>query len=384
MKTKTKNRQSRQNRQLSRNYDSKLKSPPTLSFKLSFCVFHFSFLALCLSASLGHAESTAEQLDPIELLVYHSAPASHDVNAPNIPADPNFSLDILERLLPIAKPPLDLLETETADNAALNFATNATSDSQTSKESVLKQQQNPSASAQDDTEKNSKNPDTQRRNQLWQARISTPKDENDNKSKKQLQQIIQQIRSLEFKLEDKTPKPLIVVEPAQKTGPDKTSYTEASEQPQAQKVRPEPLTESYSKPQNTESPPYEPVSSQTLQVFQSLSKQPEQLQNPFELGEILFRSGCLKEAYICYRQALNRHSPDEPDPTQNAAWILLQIGNCLQNEDQQTAIQMYRRLIGECPASPWVDLAEAKIKLIDLYLKDKPRTLITECKPQPL
>jgi uncharacterized protein with HEPN domain len=39
---------------------------------------------------------------------------------------------------------------------------------------------------------------------------------------------------------------------------------------------------------------------------------------------------------------------------------------------------MYRQLIAEYPGSPWVDLAKAREKLIDWYLKDKPRTLIAE------
>ena len=62
----------------------------------------------------------------------------------------------------------------------------------------------------------------------------------------------------------------------------------------------------------------------------------------------------------------------------NRAWILFQIGNCLKDDDLAKAQEMYRQLITECPGSPWAEPAKAREKLIDWYLKEKPRTLIAE------
>jgi len=148
-------------------------------------------------------------------------------------------------------------------------------------------------------------------------------------------------------------------------------------------------------------------------MLKSLLQHPERLRNPFELGEILFLSGHLKDAAICYQEALSRSSPDKADPTQkpqqslglltedvkvpdvvlgprlaetktgmfsirNRAWILFQIGNCLRDDELPTAMKMYRQLIAEYPDSPWADLAKARSKLIDWYQKDNPRALIAE------
>jgi TolA-binding protein len=119
-----------------------------------------------------------------------------------------------------------------------------------------------------------------------------------------------------------------------------------------------------------------PVASQTLQMLENLLQHPDQTDNPFELAEVLFLSGHLKEASVFYREALNRERPDQPDPTEDRPWILFQIGNCLRHEDMPTAMKMYKQLITEYPDSPWTDLAKARHKLINWYRKDKPRTLI--------
>jgi TolA-binding protein len=98
------------------------------------------------------------------------------------------------------------------------------------------------------------------------------------------------------------------------------------------------------------------------------------------LAEILFNSNHLKEAAKCYQQALDRITANETDRFADKEWLLFQIGNCLRNTDRQAAMQIYSQLIAEYPDSPWVDLANAKSKLIDWYLKDKPDALIKEYK----
>ncbi len=212
-----------------------------------------------------------------------------------------------------------------------------------------------------------KSPTTYLSRQLWQARISASKDRNPSQSKNELRQIIRQINSIEFKPQDQTPKPLIVVEPIQKAEPNEISPD--TEMPQEQE------------PSKIERKlPYEQVTDQTLQIFKSLSQHPDQLHNPFKLAEILFNSRRLREAAKCYQEALNRMTTNETDQLGNRAWLLFQIGNCLRNDDPPTAMQMYRQLIAEHPNSPWADLAKAKSKLIDWCLKDKPNALINECK----
>ncbi|MHC4188347.1 MAG: tetratricopeptide repeat protein [Planctomycetota bacterium] len=210
-------------------------------------------------------------------------------------------------------------------------------------------------------------PNNHLQRQLWQAAISIAKVEQDNVSKNELKRIIEQIRSIEFKPRKQTPEPVIVVEPPPTTQPNETApNTAVPKQPEKKEAEPK--------------LPYEPITDQILQILKNVSQHPGELNNPFELAEILFLSGNLKEATVFYQEALNRKSPDDPNSAQNRAWILFQIGNCLRNDDLPTALNMYRQLITEYPDSLWADLAKTRCQLIAWYQKDQPRKLIAECR----
>lgn len=246
---------------------------------------------------------------------------------------------------------IDPGRTQTGSNIALNFAAGV--DKKTSHLLIAK------------------SPTTEVSRQLWQARISASGDKNPSQSKSGLREIIGQIKSIEFKPQDQSPEPAIVAEPIRKAEPNEiSSDTEMSPGQESDKIE--------------SRLPDGRITEQTLQIFKTLSQQPERLSNPFELAEILFNSNCLREAAKCYQESLNRMTADETGQPADKAWILFQIGNCLQNTDPPTAIQMYRQLIAEYPGSPWADLAGAKTKLIEWYLKDKPDTLINERKSQAL
>ena len=108
------------------------------------------------------------------------------------------------------------------------------------------------------------------------------------------------------------------------------------------------------------------------------AQDPNQLDNPFELGETLYFSGHLKEATVFYQEVLNRMGTDNDGAGRNRAWTLFQLANCLRESDLPAAKKIYVKLITEYPESLWVDLAKARVKVIDWSLKDKPQTLITE------
>ena len=81
---------------------------------------------------------------------------------------------------------------------------------------------------------------------------------------------------------------------------------------------------------------------------------------------------------MLYQEALKRQAPNDPTVSRDRAWILFQTGNCLRNNDMPAAAKIYRRLLTEYPTSPWADLASARGKLIDWYLKDEPEKLVVE------
>ena len=119
-----------------------------------------------------------------------------------------------------------------------------------------------------------------------------------------------------------------------------------------------------------------------MEIITEKLKQPELLDNPFELGEILFNAGRLNQAALCYSQALTQIDPNQPDPTEKRPWILFQIGGCLRKDDPTKALEAYSQLISEHAGSLWTDLAKTHVNIITWYQQDKPRILIEESRPK--
>lgn len=210
-------------------------------------------------------------------------------------------------------------------------------------------------------------PNSPLKRRLWRAEVSMAKGEKGTLTKDQLKRTIEHIRSIKFKLKKETTGPIDVskvlpIDESNETLSD-TAVSKEQDKKEVESKR-----------------PYEPVTDQTLQKLQKLSQHPDKLDNPFEVGEILFLSGNLKEAAIFYKEALNRKSPDDVSSAWDRAWILFQIGNCLQSDDPPSAMKMYGQVITEFPNSLWKDLAQARSKLLEWYQNDKPDKLIAERK----
>lgn len=191
----------------------------------------------------------------------------------------------------------------------------------------------------------------------------------------ELQRLINQINSVEFKAQDKTPQSLIVVpQDNSKPVPDKvvSEKTPMAEKSEMLEVAPSVLPDELNK-QDTAAGQITP---QTLQLLDSLLQQPRQINNPLQLADILFRSDCLKEAAVCYHHALEKINADDNGLYEDKAWVLFQIGNCLHKDDPATALKMYNQLIVEFPDSLWTDAAKVKSNIIDWYVKEKPDTMI--------
>ena len=304
----------------------------SLSFALRFVFLSFPFF--CLLVSVGRAEISPEQFDPVDFLIGCFAEASQSDNGPNVP-------------IQLLKQNSEGRQLQTGEVVSANFGAQV--------DKILSQDELISRA----------NSDNRSARQLWRAGIAIFQDQEDKTGRDELQWIIEQIRSVQFKPPTKVPEPVVVVEPAPAAEPNEIpSDTEVSEEFQEK--------EAESKLS------YEPVSDETLQTLEDLLKHPDRLGNPFELGEVLFLSGHLKQAEVFYRQALNLGGADDLGLAQDRDWILFQTANCLRRDNLPEALKLYRQLIAEYPDSLWTDLAKAHEKLIDWYQKDKPWTLIAE------
>jgi tetratricopeptide (TPR) repeat protein len=122
------------------------------------------------------------------------------------------------------------------------------------------------------------------------------------------------------------------------------------------------------------------ITAQTAKIIEQSIQQPQNVKNPLELAELLYNCGRLKDAAAFYQQALNDANDANNIMYKDRAWILFQIGNCLQKIEPETAAKMYRRLMAEHSDSIWAQPAVAKLNLIEWYTQQKPQTLLQKTK----
>jgi TolA-binding protein len=199
--------------------------------------------------------------------------------------------------------------------------------------------------------------------QLMESRISSLPQGRDKQKADELKQMIEKVRSV--KLEPKKP----AQQPAS-AAPVENIITAAAAEQSPQPVQTQSVENSNS--------------NETLQLVENQLKDPNLISNPFELAEILFKSGRHVQAGICYKQALKVLPADDPNLATERAWILFQIGNCLKDEDPNTARESYAELIRTHPNSPWTEIAKARYGIIELYQQENSGDLIQQLnRPKP-
>ena len=203
--------------------------------------------------------------------------------------------------------------------------------------------------------------------QLWKSDITPVTGEKDRNKTDELKELIEKIRAIEVQPQEQTPKMIAAPKITPAVEPNDVSPVTA-EPAAKEKISFEPNL------------PYTPISGETLKMLGSLSQNPQQIENPMELGELLFRNGNYKEAVLFYREALIRTSPTNPGAAMDRAWLLFQIGNCLRNSDMPGAAKMYGQLVTEFPNSLWARMAMVQNQFITWYQKDEPKKIINENK----
>ena len=168
--------------------------------------------------------------------------------------------------------PVRLNESETAKFVPSNFAAGATLEETTCKAPHEEARISP----------------VKRR--LWKDRISIYTHEDNTASKDELHKIIEQIRAIKFEPSNKTAEDADVTE--------QTSVAETIE-PKEVISESKALPDPNNKKQKAKRQPPLPdgiITDQTLQIIRDLCQDPCQVENPFELAEIMFQSDYLREA----------------------------------------------------------------------------------------
>ena len=204
------------------------------------------------------------------------------------------------------------------------------------------------------------------------AGIKSSREKDEQRSRTQLKEMIEQLRSIKLSLDNQVSRPIVV--------PQQTQEQEPNEVPKSD-VYPQKTEKSEESRENVESQASSgQIDNKTLQMLQDLMQNPEELSNPFELAEVLFLSGRLREAAVSYQEALHRIDAKDISMAETRAWILFQIGNSFKSNDMPAAGKVYGQLIAEYPNSSWAELAQAQANLIDWLQRDKPEELIADNK----
>ena len=210
--------------------------------------------------------------------------------------------------------------------------------------------------------------------QLRNDSISPPTPpQRDNKSD-ELKQLIEQIHCV--KIGSSSTNPAASQQPVE-------TASAATPEPAAPAAAVEPAVREESSELHTEAAAGT-ISEQTLQKVAQQLKDANNIANPLELADILFKSNRTVLAGLCYKKALASIGADDPNLAGERAWILFQIGNCLRDDDPNTARECYAELIRTYPQSPWTEPAKVRHGLLEWYQADKPGELIRQFnRPKP-
>lgn len=201
---------------------------------------------------------------------------------------------------------------------------------------------------------------------LWQMSITSAIDDKDKEQKDELQALIEQINSIELSLTEINETENSVEAPSS-TEPEKIVTQNEDTQPSI-------------KNDNIGNNNLEVVTFETIQKIKKMAEKPDEVDNPYEIGNTLYLSNNIGEAAVFYQEALRRKKPEDMSSSDDRAWLLFQTGNSLRTIDMLAAADMYGKLITEYPDSAWAGYARVQRNVITWYLSDKPDDMLKQIK----
>jgi hypothetical protein len=95
----------------------------------------------------------------------------------------------------------------------------------------------------------------------------------------------------------------------------------------------------------------------------------DKVKDPAGLADRLYTRNLRRPAEYFYRAALVRQKDID------RAWVLLQLGNCLQDHDVAAAGEQYATVLAEFPDSPWATMAKVQQEICRYRLRHRDDTL---------
>lgn len=202
---------------------------------------------------------------------------------------------------------------------------------------------------------------------LWQINVIPALDEKEDIQRNELKSLIEQINSIDLAL------------PQMDYGQEGTNNSVPTDKTEKNVVQ-EKETQTNVKVNKSDNIFFEALTAETIQKLRNISEKPEEIDNPYEIGNTLYLSNNIGEAAAFYQEALRRSKPDDMSDSDDRAWLLFQTGNSLRSIDMLAAAEIYGKLITEYPNSPWAGYAKVQRNFITWYIADKPEELLHQNK----
>ena len=202
---------------------------------------------------------------------------------------------------------------------------------------------------------------------LWQINVIPALDEKEDLQRNELKSLIEQINSIDLAL------------PQMDYGQEGTNNSVPTDKTEKNVVQ-EKETQTNVKVNKSDNIFFEALTAETIQKLRNISEKPEEIDNPYEIGNTLYLSNNIGEAAAFYQEALRRSKPDDMSDSDDRAWLLFQTGNSLRSIDMLAAAEIYGKLITEYPNSPWAGYAKVQRNFITWYIADKPEELLHQNK----
>jgi tetratricopeptide (TPR) repeat protein len=324
-------------------------------------------LLICVTIWQGQSSATAEidQLDPA-LILFHQEQTENVQGAENSTGWDD-AIDVPDTEPKVCEPPKMLPRCFSPDARFLLFET---TDSQTSFQQEHAEPMQPVPDRLQETDQTryaaSEKLRPTPKDELLKASISSVTADSNSPNKQTLNRLIEQISSMKIRPKPKEPQP--------ETQPQRESKELVSDANETKPTKPELTQAQEDRQQSTRT-----LNPEIVQRIERIIEKSGKTDDPQLLADMLYQTGYYELAAYFYELAITRDDNTQADDTDNA-WLMMQKAVCLSSSNPQQALQTYKSLISQYPASPWTELARNRQDLTDWLEAQQPEKLIEKCR----
>jgi len=320
---------------------------------LSLRILFITTFLMCLNPWRVVASAEANLLDPT--LILFQQVQTQNVTEAKISATMDNTIAVPDIELKVSEPPETLPQCFSTDARFLYFST---TDLQASSKEEHTEPAMPAPEQRQLTQKD----------ELLRTSMSSVTDDSNSQTKQTLNSLIEQINSMKIRLKAKEPQP-----ESQPMDGEKKPTNDAKEIDKSTKTE---IPEETEDRQQTSTHALNP---EIVQKLERIIERSATTNEPQLLADMLYQSGYYELAAYFYELAISRGVKEQTDDA-DKSWLMMQKAVCLSNSNPQQALQIYKGLISQYPASQWTELAKNYEGLIDLLEAQQPKKLIEQCR----